>query len=971
MASNTVVQVKRTAISGRPANTTTISNPGELALNMTDGILYSTNGSIIFEIGANNTNVRVSNTLTVKAISANSSVGAEGEVLTSNGSGVYWHTVTGYAGSQGYTGSASTAAGYAGSRGYDGSQGYTGSQGTTGYTGSVGYVGSLGYTGSQGYTGSGYTGSQGTTGYTGSFGYSGSVGYAGSQGYTGSGYTGSQGYSGSVGYSGSKGYTGSAGNDGDLYATTSTTLLALGNSGTATLTLNNTAVKYTIGQNIVAAYDINNIQYGTVSSYNSGTGVLTFVKTNSVGSGTYVNWTVNLLGVQGAIGYTGSLGYAGSQGYTGSVGYAGSQGYTGSFGYSGSQGYTGSVGYVGSKGDIGYVGSKGDIGYTGSVGYAGSQGVIGYSGSLGYTGSQGYSGSVGYVGSASTVIGYTGSLGYTGSNAITWRYKTANYTALNNDGILADTTAGEFTITLPASPPTGYYVVITDVSNTFAINKVTVDGNGQKIQGLTYDSIFLNVTSAKVEFIYDGAYWAVVTTSGTRGYSGSKGQDGTIGYNGSIGYTGSAGTGYTGSAGVNGYSGSVGYTGSLGYTGSAGNNNLIWTSTNTSVVTLTGYANGVTYTVRSAAITANVFTLTLATFTPTLAAYANTASSLNWDQTANGFTVVVTNPADVTSQWISNVVSVTATSGNVSALSTFNAAARTATPAGGVSWNQTFTANTGNPSYIRPISTTITGGSAAANVAFNVYDGATYTAWGNGATFSVIWATPTLAASASALSGNTFLQTYTSVAYAISITGITTAANYSTTVTPTGGTISNASGSGTFTFTTAINKDNTGTTKNVVANTVFTRPSAVTGTSYSANLGSTATVPSSVSFVYPTYYVFTADSSTPPTVTTLVNGNVPASGVTANNSGGKVLSTTINNPGVDPQALWFCVRSSASQPTTFQTGASAALLSSYIVGNANTVALYPNPLPSGWTTNENYSCYAITLQPGNTYVSIA
>ncbi len=475
MASNTVVQVKRTAISGRPANTTTIPNPGELALNMTDGILYSTNGSIVFEIGANNTNVRVSNTLTVAAISANGSVGAEGEVLTSNGSGVYWHTVTGYAGSQGYTGSASTAAGYAGSQGYSGSQGYTGSQGTTGYTGSVGYVGSLGYTGSQGYTGSGYTGSQGTTGYTGSFGYSGSLGYTGSQGYTGSGYTGSQGYSGSVGYSGSKGYTGSAGNDGDLYATTSTTLLALGNSGTATLTLDNTAVKYTVGQNIVAAYDINNIQYGTVTSYNSGTGVLTFVKTNSVGSGTYVNWSVNLLGVQGAIGYSGSQGYSGSASTV--VGYSGSLGYTGSRGYSGSSGYTGSLGYTGSKGTtyigntapagaiagdtwwnnydgvryvyytdvdttqwvqesavgpIGYTGSagtSGSNGYTGSAGagytgsastaagYAGSQGVIGYTGSLGYTGSQGYTGSVGNGGSQgySGSQGYTGSFGYTGS----------------------------------------------------------------------------------------------------------------------------------------------------------------------------------------------------------------------------------------------------------------------------------------------------------------------------------------------------------------------------------------------------------------------------------------------------------------------------------------------------------------------------------------------------------------------------
>jgi hypothetical protein len=508
MASNTVVQVKRTAISGRPANTTTISNPGELALNMTDGILYSTNGSIVFEIGANNTNVRVSNTLTVKAISANGSVGAEGEVLTSNGSGVYWRTVTGYAGSQGYTGSASTAAGYAGSRGYDGSQGYTGSQGTTGYTGSVGYVGSLGYTGSQGYTGSGYTGSQGTTGYTGSFGYSGSLGYTGSQGYTGSGYTGSQGYSGSVGYSGSKGYTGSAGNDGDLYATTSTTLLALGNSGTATLTLDNTAVKYTIGQNIVAAYDINNIQYGTVTSYNSGTGVLTFVKTNSVGSGTYVNWSVNLLGVQGAIGYSGSQGYSGSASTV--VGYSGSLGYTGSKGYSGSSGYTGSVGYTGSKGTT-YIGNTAPAGaIAGDTWWNNYDGVryvyytdadttqwvqesavgpIGYTGSAGTSGSNGYTGSAGagYTGSASTAAGYTGSqgaIGYTGS---------------------------------------------------------------------------LGYTGSQ-------GYTGSVGNGGSQGYSGSQGYNGSQGYTGSVGYAGSQG--YTGSVG---YTGSAGYTGSqgvIGYTGS-------------------------------------------------------------------------------------------------------------------------------------------------------------------------------------------------------------------------------------------------------------------------------------------------------------------------------------------------------------------------------------------------------------------
>jgi len=52
---NNLIQIKRTSISGRAANTTTLPNPGELALNMTDGILYSGNGSVVFEIGANNT----------------------------------------------------------------------------------------------------------------------------------------------------------------------------------------------------------------------------------------------------------------------------------------------------------------------------------------------------------------------------------------------------------------------------------------------------------------------------------------------------------------------------------------------------------------------------------------------------------------------------------------------------------------------------------------------------------------------------------------------------------------------------------------------------------------------------------------------------------------------------------------------------------------------------------------------------
>jgi hypothetical protein len=86
------LQIKRTSVAGRKANTATIDT-GELAINVTDGILYSTNGSVVFEVGANNTNVNVSNTITVNALSANGEIGTAGQVLSSNGTAVYWDTV--------------------------------------------------------------------------------------------------------------------------------------------------------------------------------------------------------------------------------------------------------------------------------------------------------------------------------------------------------------------------------------------------------------------------------------------------------------------------------------------------------------------------------------------------------------------------------------------------------------------------------------------------------------------------------------------------------------------------------------------------------------------------------------------------------------------------------------------------------------------------------------------------------------
>jgi len=83
-------QIKRTNVSGRKPNTTDQGNSAfidvaELAFNFSDGILYSSDGNNAIEIGANVSNQNITGTLT-----ANGSVGQDGQVLTSSSNGVYW-----------------------------------------------------------------------------------------------------------------------------------------------------------------------------------------------------------------------------------------------------------------------------------------------------------------------------------------------------------------------------------------------------------------------------------------------------------------------------------------------------------------------------------------------------------------------------------------------------------------------------------------------------------------------------------------------------------------------------------------------------------------------------------------------------------------------------------------------------------------------------------------------------------------
>lgn len=360
------------------------------------------------------------------------------------------------------------------------------------------------------------------------------------------------------------------------------------------------------------------------------------------------------------------------------------------------------------------------------------------------------------------------------------------------------------------------------------------------------------------------------------------------------------------------------------------------------------------YTIRDTEISSGVLNLTLASFSPSVSA---TGQSLNWDAPATQFSVSVDNPSDFTTRYIASVGSITETAGDVhETLSDFTTSGPSTTPAGGVDWTQTF--STGGSSYIRSTSTTITGGSSSASLTFLEDDNSTY----GTASFTTNWTTPNVSISMSNLSGNVFLDPYESTSYSVSVTGFSNSSNYSTTVTPTGGTVSNASGSGTFTFTTALHQDNTGG-RTLAVSTDMTRPSGVTGTEYTVTDTASDTSLSST-WTYPSIWIFTSSTSTAPTSGDIVDGTGFTGDVNQLSNQTKTFGATVNNPEATPQAFWFGVRTSASQPTTFQTGASSSLLSDVSTTTA-TVTL------SNTYTSESYSFYGITLQPGNTYVSIS
>jgi hypothetical protein len=197
-------------------------------------------------------------------------------------------------------------------------------------------------------------------------------------------------------------------------------------------------------------------------------------------------------------GFTGSQGERGFSGSQGVIGFSGSRGFVG---------FTGSLGFTGSQGNIGFTGSQGPIGFTGSLGFTGSKGDLGFTGSRGVTG---FTGSLGFTGSQGNQ-GFTGSIGFTGSKGtLGWVVKTSNYTAANMDALIANTSAGSFTITLPSSPVVGTTVVIADPGN-WDVNPLTIGRNGLTIEGIA-DDFVLNIKDIRADIVYDGSTWQIFTS---------------------------------------------------------------------------------------------------------------------------------------------------------------------------------------------------------------------------------------------------------------------------------------------------------------------------------------------------------------------------------------------------------------------------------------------------------------------------
>lgn len=93
-----------------------------------------------------------------------------------------------------------------------------------------------------------------------------------------------------------------------------------------------------------------------------------------------------------------------------------------------------------------------------------------------------------------------------GGSGLTYTGVTANTTAVSGNGYICNTSGGAFTVTLPASPTIGDFVVVLDATGDWETNNLTVARNGATIEGSASDLV-CNVKDLYITIIYTGSTW--------------------------------------------------------------------------------------------------------------------------------------------------------------------------------------------------------------------------------------------------------------------------------------------------------------------------------------------------------------------------------------------------------------------------------------------------------------------------------
>ena len=83
----------------------------------------------------------------------------------------------------------------------------------------------------------------------------------------------------------------------------------------------------------------------------------------------------------------------------------------------------------------------------------------------------------------------------------TWTEKSGNYTATAGDKLFIDVSGGTATVTLPASPNMGNEVRVIDATGNAATNNITINRNGNNINGAA-DNLVLDVNRAAIGLAY-------------------------------------------------------------------------------------------------------------------------------------------------------------------------------------------------------------------------------------------------------------------------------------------------------------------------------------------------------------------------------------------------------------------------------------------------------------------------------------